>query len=293
MTYAEAACRFGDKVHRVRFFDSTSNLCVTDRAGTTVRAVGGSRNVGGDSFYVDLADGSFKRDAAPAFYGHPVLVDGVLYDVTVSPDGSQVAAKSYSGTAGFVRLNHAAWQAWFIGQKHALVLHGGQESVPVPPDTYRIYDYQEWSSADSAKPRARIDVDTPSTEGFATCQVAEGKTEDVRLGSPIVATIEVSQASGTVRFRLVETDVAGRRLTGLWSPGEEPFVRGMMPAAIVSDASGKTVARINLAARQYGIGAEWTVPPTAAGALSVRADYGSFPIPVDARKTDFRVGGSP
>jgi len=104
---AEGVCLFGSRAHKIRFCDGTSNLRVDDVAKPVFQDGRYKTNEIGDSFFVDLGNGKFRKFSY-GLYGHPVVVDGAVWNVKLSPDGSQVTAEPYPGPTGMVHLNHPA-----------------------------------------------------------------------------------------------------------------------------------------------------------------------------------------
>jgi TolB-like protein len=289
---AQGTCRFGDRTHAVRFFDATCNLRVDD-VTKAVRTPEGIPYYGaGDSFSVDLTDGSFTR-TAEGFYGHPVLVDGVLYELGVSAEGSHVSAKLYGGPRGMLRINHDSWRAWLFGDTSLLVLQGGRDPVAVPTGQYRLFRYEERATADGKPQDNRLVISESRYGSLAEppVAVAEGKTSDVAVGSPIVARLTAKQEGDTVRFELRQKDTAGRDYARVYKQGDVPWQAEV--AIEVRDATGKRLARRTKALEADGIEVEWKVPANLEGTFTAFAVYDGGRFPLESGKISFTVQALP
>ena len=97
---AQGKCRFGKKVHMVRLHDGDGNLRMNDPAPPSLPVLRG------DEITIDprLAEGKVTC-AAYGYYGHPIVVDGRLWNLTVSDDSTKVAAAPYDGPTGSIRID--------------------------------------------------------------------------------------------------------------------------------------------------------------------------------------------
>jgi hypothetical protein len=280
-------CRFGDKVHQIRFFDGNTNLRFGDPS-TPAAALGNeSLDAVGDSFAVDLEESGFKHEAL-AFYGHPVLVDGAIYDVMISPDGQTVSAQPYTGPVGLLRVNHASWRARLVNNDHVYIAHGGTDPVPVPAGRYRLLRYEEWLSVDWKKPRDVLILgelrDGAPQEPLV--EITPNTIADLAVGSPIRVRLSATPEGGKVRFEVSQDDVAGRhsvvvdteRATS-WNP---------QVTLTVSDSSGKPVGRIT----RYLLDLEregWKIPYGLTGTFRASLEFPSDTFRVECEPVTFTV----
>jgi hypothetical protein len=202
-------CAFGEKTCPVRILDGDGNL----KFGDAVRLVRGAqaRPGTGDLLFVDTGDGSFRKDVVRAYCGQPVCVNGAWYEVTVSDDGSKVAAKPVKVETGQIRIDHPSWEAVLIGKKHLLSLTGGTKPVDVPADEYALLNYYEQGPADSAGDRPMVvcwNNEAYSGKG-RTVEVAAGKTAELAIGSPLQATLDANQDKQQVTFSFKLADATG------------------------------------------------------------------------------------
>jgi hypothetical protein len=224
-------CAFGKKVLPVRLIDCNSNLSVTDQAGVNPVHDGGKFLSSGDTVAVDASgSGRFVGGVAKAYYGQPILVDGVWYDVKLSADGKKVAATPSDAQTGQLKIAHEQWSATLAGKKHILNLSGGAEPVAVPADEYEVLAYSETVPV-PATMGATMQPAMPATfscsnrgKRVVTVSVAPDKMVELVIGSPLKASVAVKVNKGVAQmdFKLVDaaglpvdnfTDAKGRRPT--------------------------------------------------------------------------------
>jgi len=284
--YGQALCRFGQKDYPVRIFDGNSNLRLGDKTGLAV-AAGGQEGMG-DSLFVDIGDGSFNHTAA-AFAGHPVLVDGVWYDVEVSADGTKLVAKPLAGATASVRVGHPAWEGWFMGANSVFILHGGLEPVLIPPGRYRLLRYRERLPADWKNPqdclvlgelRSGVAAEPPIT-------ATAGQTVEVRVGSPIRAAVSVSQSGDAVRFEIQPTDAIGRSDLEVYNA--RSVLHRMTGVMVISDAAGNRLGTVKVTASSVCYVAEWKVPAGKKGRFTAALDFSMGPFPCQTENITFEV----
>jgi hypothetical protein len=254
-TAVEGSCRFGKKTYRVRIIDGDGNLAPGDpvkRFRQLLRTVGVQT---GDTLVIDGGSGTSGAGSQRALFGSPVRVDGTWYAVTISGDGTKVAAKPLAVETAMVRVPHAKWAAMFLGKEHCLYVQGGPEPIALPADQYVICDFRETertarrSSAmltcggrrelQSGKAKA---IDAPA-----------GRTTDVVVGSPLSAALKITPRKATlgqthVRMDLVLADAGGRAVDYVHNPDSRNG-RPDRPVVEIFDAAGKRVYTCKL---EYG-----------------------------------------
>jgi len=281
-TCSSGQCLFDKKAHNLLLFDADGSLRVDDAYRVAV-PVGHNYSAGeGDVLVVDPVEGPYRR-LAWGYYGHPLLVDGALYDVSVSKDGEGVGATPYEGKTGFVRIDHPYWEAEFANNASALVLYGGPAPVPVPPGRYRVLRYMEWSPSD-AEQRDPLKLWRPKSAAGEELwvEIEAGQTTEILIGSPITGRLAVMQKDRTLHFRLDPMDVSGRPgLTVRWG--------GWMPRGTVHvrDASGQTIKILR--GGLTGKGIQWPVPPGLKGAFSASVEVEAGPFPTAVERAEFAV----
>jgi hypothetical protein len=179
----QTTCQFGKKRREIRIHDTNSNLAIGDAAVAD--------DANGHDRVVVYLDGENKAFSS---YGHPISVDGELYDVTMSADRKTVAAKPYSGPVGGLRINHAGWSALLNGKLSQYALMGGTEPVWLPPGKYTLNECV--TSADPNKPGYNLKW------RFAAraIDIHPGKTTDVAIGSPLVTKLTATVSGRSVTF---------------------------------------------------------------------------------------------
>ena len=182
-------------------------------------------------------------------------MDGVWYEVTVTGDGTKVAAKPLAIKTGRIRVPHEQWSATFIGEKFFLTVKGGKEPTALPADRYIITRYQESLRLDDGK-MATLSR-SGRREAYAgrakVFDVPAGKTTELAVGSPLTAGLTISRTGGilsarSVRIDLELKDASGAAIDGLSVPGGRSG-RPACPTVDVFDAKGSPVYHCKL---EYG-----------------------------------------
>ncbi len=251
-TVREGLCDFGGKVRPVRVVDGDNNLTLPDKL--EMGPVAGRLGVIalGDTLLVDIGGGNptFEK-VARAAYGHPVLVDGRWYDVTVSEDASTVAAAAVGPKTGYIQVDHDSYWLRLASKDRVITWDGGRDPVPVPAGQYEIV----------ASGQIVLDSDQTKEVGVVMCRsraqtgppvkvtVTAGETLKLASGSPVTVRIvedtRYARASGrrsVVRLTLEQRDAAGMIISDLVL-GDNRMPPTRPVTFRVVDAAGKTVHR--------------------------------------------------
>lgn len=172
-TCAEAFCKFGDKTYRVRVFDETNNLRFDETTNSQTRQ---------DWVYVYKDKGMVVSD-----YGRPLSIDGELFDIKVSDDGSGMAATKYVGKTGLIRINHQFWEGEIVGNNYKcrlMAVSDAESLVRLPVGDYKFSKWEEYSAPKKPRYLLRVD-DVPIT-------VKPDETTDVVIGLPLKATLKAT-----------------------------------------------------------------------------------------------------
>ena len=137
---ADGACDFGNKSHKVRLIDGTSNMSFADPVKVVKAGAGMPVHLVGDTVLIDTDDGTFTK-SVKIYYGQPANIDGKWYQVSVSADGAKVTAAAADVTTGTVKIDHPSWTATFVGSKYHQTVSGDANPVTLPADTYTITNY--------------------------------------------------------------------------------------------------------------------------------------------------------
>jgi len=274
---ARGKCRFGKRTHVVELRDCDGNLRVSDPYPVSPDAGPG------DLLIVDRGS-TGQPPAAEGYYGHPVLVDGRLWDLTVSEDDMTIAATPYEGPTGSIRVDQLYWGAKFAGQKHLIAVRGGKKPVPVPVDRYRMFLYDERVRLSHGRFTHGMKLSGASLEGSHAVEftLAAGQTKQIVIGSPLKGTWRAEQKGRAVQFGFSFTDVAGR-------PGPSMYTwtsQSWFPKIRVSvfDASGKLAAVCEGRLRRI----EWRLPEGLKGTFTASPDFLET-FPVELEKITFTV----
>jgi len=212
-TAIESACDFGGKRRKVRLVDGNANLNCTDKAA-------GARNSEGINRH-DTVVVYGKGKPVKGYYGHPILVDGVWYDVGLTADGKTIAVKPTVAEMATLKIAQQDWSARLIGGKYILNIQGSTKPVAIPADRYCVGLFRQRSAPD-AKGRATSFSLTWVLRGgkpYRTFQATAGKTVEVALGTPLTARMDASVDGRTVALTLNVTDVSGASINRVVLPG--------------------------------------------------------------------------
>jgi len=238
----QGRCAFGEKVCAVRLLDGNSNLTVGDAARAQRSArTGAVLFAGADTMLIDTGDGTFTdaRSVRKVFCGQPVLLDGVWYEVRISPDEKKISAAKADVKTARIRIDHDAWQGILLGKEHVLSLAGGKEPVEVPADDYVIAQYRQTIKDARGRPGELQRSDREAQMGKAKVfEVPAGKTTEIAIGSPMTAGLAVRQSAREVVFALDLKDASGATIDWLTVPGGR---RPNAPTIRVLDSSDKLI----------------------------------------------------
>ncbi len=225
-----AKVKFGDKLLDVSIADGNSNLICSDRV-TAIKQGKGFRAGSGDGVYIGKAK---------AHYGQPIQVDGVWYDVTLTPDAKRiVASKSTAETTTLTVLGMArSWHGDFVGKKYILRLNGTDAPMDVPADEYAITSFNgSLPLTGESRTYGHISLASrDSRSGMAKkITLLPGKTFELKVGQPLNARIDATVQGRKVTMKYHITDVAGMGVDSL----SGAFRGNPLAKVEVYDAAGK------------------------------------------------------
>jgi hypothetical protein len=227
-TAVEGKCDFGGKTGRVRIMDATGNLRVTDRCEPSAR-YGYQR---GDIFEVRFKNADGKSTVVKGPLGCPVKVDGAWWTVELSEDANSISAKPFNIPMCKVTLPDWRISGYLVNKERVVPLRSssdGKEVIEVPAGTYLLRNCN-LTRTRTTDDKTRIWVDRISLDdrsGKGPITVKSGKTTDLNVGEPLIASLDVHSMKGgftgrRVRFNLKLTDCAGRRIRGLHIDSSQP-----------------------------------------------------------------------
>ena len=111
----------------------------------------------------------------------------------------------------------------------------GPAPVPVPPDGYRLTEYEGYGEAGAT---SRFSLLKFAPDESADVQVLPGRTTELAVGSPLTGKIIAKRESDRLRLRVEWTDAGGEEY-GLLTAIGSPFA-WQIPAAGRSAQSNKT-----------------------------------------------------
>ena len=228
-------CRFGDKVCAVKLADTNSNLTL----GEPVQVLGYSRGVlqvrgnGGDSVVVLGQNG---LPVSQAMLGHPLLVDGVWYDLAVAPDGTTMAATARSEPTGTIVVDADKWSLMLIQGKTTFSISGGREGAKVPSGEYDIASYRQSSGQGEKFYSLTIPSNSESKPETRRIKVEADQTLALKIGLPLTGILKSTVSASLMGERTLKTTVAyhdvGDREATLQLSGEAPKIT-------IKDETGK------------------------------------------------------
>jgi hypothetical protein len=242
----EGECRFGEKVYAVRLIDGDGNLKFTDAtAAVAVRGRVFQRLRYGDTLAVYPRGTDKPRDALRYHVGHPVLVDGTWYDVSVSADQKRITARPAKLRIGKLQVGQQRWSATLLQGRRVLRLTGGPEPMPVPIGRHLVIDFTQWSAPGKDGRRAMLERSNYGKTLYATVP-ADGVGRCV-AGTPLSASIRCRLSDGRrLQMSLNLVDASGADVGELLlTNGKRP----KPPTIRVLDATGK---QVHTAALEYG-----------------------------------------
>ncbi len=234
-TALESICTFGNKRRTVRLVDGDTNLTCTDKAARAPKP--GGLN-GHDTVVVYDEDGSLIK----GYYGHPILVDGTWYDVTLSADGAKIVVSPTDVEMATLKIAQQGWTARLFGEKHILNFRGSDKPIAIPADRYTFGQFRQLSSPDAKGRTGSFGLTWMRNyrkrgQADRKFRAVAGETAEVSIGTPLTARADASVDGRTVKFTLTILDVSGAEVDRVTLP------RGnwAKPKFQILDENGKVV----------------------------------------------------
>ena len=248
---AEGVCQFGSKRHAVRLQDTTGDFRFDRRNSWTSDGAA----LSGDIVLVDLGDGSFSGPVAKAYYGQPIFVNDAWHQVTVSASSTAVSARPVRRPISSVSIDADWWELTLLGKKRSVIVAGGREPAAVPPGTYEVCVYKQWSLPGARGLRARFLASSQRAPGkrrsAPRITVNAGRTTRLPYGAPLKPELDAKMAPGrraTFSLPTIRT-TGGLEVVGITRPDGQFAAKPPPPTVAVYDARGKKVHRGTL---EYG-----------------------------------------
>jgi len=207
-TALEGPCKFGDKTYKVRLVDGNNNL----RCGDKSKFIQNRRVVVGDTLLIDLGDGNFKH-VKKSLYGSPVLIDGVWYDVALSPDKSEITASPSTAKTAKLKINHDSWSIQLVGKNGILMFSGSTEPTEIPAGKYRVMQFTQ-SEKDKGGRMVSLTVgqDNLRSGKAKTFNVEANQTFELAVGTPLTARVKIKPRGRSLKMNFELTDVSGMKV---------------------------------------------------------------------------------
>jgi TolB-like protein len=290
-TCAVGECRFGDKTYKVRFYDATGNLSVRDPARSPWdvnkpnmpewgdwycvdryddgQRVANYTNVAADKMRYDGKTWVINRKRLPtARYGQPVQIDGQWWTVRVADDGRHVTAEPYTGPMASLQLDHPYWRMVLVGAESLVYVVGGREPVPVPPGSYRVYEYNESCRADPDFTSSNLEV---TAKEIPAVNLKAGATTTLALGSPLRGPLRVEQKDGALLFHAAPLQDVGGRSVSIEHFYDDRSQRNFQLKITLSQGGGQGSTTFETTAYEASTRG-WKIPPGFTGTYTVTVE---------------------
>ena len=250
----QGQCRFGREVHAVRLIDGTGDFRFDAKGSFDSKKPAGMGMGTGDTLLVDTADGTFARSMIRAYYGQPVYVGGGWYNVTISPDGTSVAASPLNISGGQVRIDADRWELALERDGKLSLLTGSRAPVAAPAGTYRLIYCRRWSDPDEKGRRAwLLAANRGAISGKDNAKPITISPETpckLPIGSPLKTELKATAAGRNVTFSLDAPSLQpGLSVVIVTGFGGQMTSKPDPPTVRMTDPTGKVVHELAL---EYG-----------------------------------------
>jgi TolB-like protein len=213
---ATASCQFGDQAHNVYLVNACGNLRLGNIAHTVLGKDGAYHAEDGigkwvgdtvfvcDQPYVVKGNERFEMSdfgempTGLGFYGQPIQVDGKLWNISISSDGSAVSARPWEGATGNIRMPGPRWSAALVSKDKVMFLACDQDSLAVPVGEYFVARYGQ-----KLIENGKVVCEATLQAGpIGELKVKEGATAQADFGQPYTGQIAVDQFDFTDLIRL-------------------------------------------------------------------------------------------
>ncbi len=204
-TALEGTCKFGDKTYPVRIVDGNNNL----NCGSKSRYQKNSGVTIGDTLLIDTGKGNFKQpnQLKKSLYGAPVLLDGVWYDVALSPDKSEIVATPSTAKTATLKIDHDNWSIGLIGKDYILMLDGSSKPMEIPAGKYTVMQFTQIQPTKGDV--LSIDQQNLRQKTAKKFNAAAGKTFELAIGAPLTGQIKIKARGRRITMNFKLTDVSG------------------------------------------------------------------------------------
>jgi hypothetical protein len=253
----EGQCAFGDKVLTVRIVDSTGNMKMNDPVKVNVTNGAPSGMSPGDMIMIDAGKGGLddiyafpSEKAATAevdgsldlaarvvaeatrfhlagFWGQPVMVGGVWYDLAVSDDAAKVSAAPAKGPMGKIKLDADRVNIELVSADRVLMIDAAAGPIDVPAGKYVV------ARATLRKDKAAVTLsDNAFYQGQGkSIEIVADKVTENPFGPPFMAKAApmpgaVLKAGQQITLMPTIADEAGRSISNIILAGNPAAKEG-------------------------------------------------------------------
>ncbi|MBI5722789.1 MAG: hypothetical protein HZA50_02440 [Planctomycetes bacterium] len=287
----EGKCAFGAKSYPVRLIDATGRMEMGNAAGPKIETGRAGPPIEGDTVMVDVGDGSFTKSVFMGLYGMPLRVDGKWYDVRLSADKTELAAKQIDLPAGRIKIPHDKWACVLLGKKYLMRISGGREPAHLPEDCYQIVSFNEYGPAEAGGAESFISYDFAADASGGKAKAVE-ITKDLDttfpVGSPLTAEVCIDSSSGgKLSFSACLKDALELSpkliICGSGKPLQPPFIT-------ISDSSGRELHKGQMQDKGDGnFTCSWEIPAKMKGQTVVKAAFEAGPFKIESKELKFEL----
>jgi hypothetical protein len=237
--YYSGEARFGQKNYPVALVDANGNGRFNDLSR------GLDRDQAGDLLLMDVnGDGKFEDTAFAGpevrHLGRRMQVDGRCYDIEIQPDGSGFRAVPTTAKVATLRSASGPFALALVSAEGMLTVRGEDGQAQVPVGDYTIAGWQV-EQRDANGNQWVVQGSQNRLMDTAPRLSVKADTLLPRLGSPLLAKLEVQPAAGREFDVQLNFTAASGEVIGEVSRNNQPMPE---PHLRIIDARGKEVANV-------------------------------------------------
>ena len=264
----------------VRLLDGDYNLRLGDPAKPAVEK-GRPIFQQGDALQVSFVGDTFKQFAT-LYLGSPIGLNGKLYEATVGADLKTLSLAPYQGPTAELHIDHPRWTAHLLGDDKVISLLGDRTPMPVPPGRYRLRYFVQYSEDGFKGRRHEFHVVDPGLEDEderplkvpeVSIDLKPGQTQQVQVGSPVMAYLAAARQPKGLIFQIVQRDASNRDIHYMAYWGYSGFAQVPELTVEILDAGGTSIDKVAVSTIQSEWMSEWVPPAGLKGQFTAKLRY--------------------
>ena len=137
-----------------------------------------------------------KRDPGASFVGHYREIDGVLYQLEITPDGANIKlTPATDKTFGNVKLPESTTEIDVGGENGFFIRKPEKGMVKLPEGKYRVH---HWAMERTDDQGILWNLEGTSSGDQGIFEISRISETILAIGEPIIATLEVSQSTDSI-----------------------------------------------------------------------------------------------